>query len=611
MPTVQTPLTESSESISRPLIYAITEQLKAITNIPSTVKVLFPGDINKVKQAGSGLNEERQTAILSTSQYMYLEVDENYLTDNVNQVIVYNNEQSLIFNDTEIGLRIKPAYCTMGVTITMRYQCISKTMALKWRDELKAHVSQQREHNIHSIDYHYLMPDEYMVLINSIYRLKQNKFPTNQDFKGYFMSNIANRARIVSDLAGLDKRVAITERQTRIVGIFGFDSSPDKPTYDEATATWNINLTYKFTYEKPIAIIMRYPVMVYNQLLDLKYLTFFSETNTLPSDETIKRYSTSTGSLSQFESGPAIKKMVNNAYRLNLPDYDDFVTDNVPKLMAPIASFLIEVDETDYISMMNLNDTGDVAIDPDILDFIVHSEYSYITKMYQSVFYLTMYVNNDLTDTNSLICDQRLNIAASIPVDIKKIHHVSLFMVVDLTILNAAFFSRLANFPKAAIKIINAINQSLRNHPAIKVACSKSEVSMDDMQDIYRYITGKVIELKYTKPPTTFIQRDMNGRLMPLSESGLQQIMPNAVQPLPYTGVVDGSGTQSLTRPNYQTTYNLGGVVIPVIPEYEKVLLPSNTKYTVMDKSSYDTCIKNAYRATAVLVSEIIALRKI
>jgi hypothetical protein len=608
MPTVQITLAESSESISRPIVFSVIDQLKNITNIPSTVKVLFPGDLNKVKQAGAGLNEERQAAILSSSQYMHIEVDENYLTENVNQVIVYDHEQSLIFNDKEIGLRIKPAYATMGVNITLRYQCVSKTMAFKWRDDMKAHISQQRDINLHDLEYHYLMPDEYMYLIRSVYALKQNKFPNSQDFKGYFMSNITGRARVVSDLAGLDKRVAITERQTRVVGMFGFDSSPDKPTYDEATASWNISLAYKFTYEKPISVVMKYPVMVYNQLLDLKYLTFFANTNHTPSDDVNKRYTTSMGALNSFESGPSIKRLINNSSRLNLPDYDDFITDNNPKLMAPIVTFLIEVDETNLTSMLNLKETGDVVIDPDILDFIIQSEYQHITKMYQSVFYLTMYVGDRLTDSNSLICDRDLNVSAKVPVDLKKIHHVSLFICVDLTVINSSFFSRLMNFPKAAVKIINSINESLNGHPAIKAACSKSEVSIDDMNEVYRYITGSNVSLKYTPRPAVYIQKDPNGRLMPLSESGLQQVMPNAIQHTPYNGVVDGSGDQPIIRPNYQTTRIIDGIVVPVMPEYEKVYLPSKN-FTVMDKQSYTECLRNAKRTTTVAVSEILTLR--
>jgi len=488
MPYVTMTLQETVESVSRPILFDMIAQIKSITKVDSTAKIIFPGDTGKMQQQGSSIdNKDRQTE-LSTGRYVYVEVEEDYDPQYMATTAITFPEQNPIFYDPDTHVTINPLYATTRVTLHFKYQAPSRTEVLRWRDDIRMRLSGMRDIHLHQISYHFLMPDQYMLLLRAVYNNKQRILNSNQTFQEYVASNITSRAKLISDMVGQDVRLSIAETQTRIVGMYGFDSMPEKPTRDSDTAVWTGEFTYEFTYEKPNMMAARYPVIVYNELLPKEFIGFWNKEYDL--DNVRKSYSYSIGSLSNFESEKQPGKYINFKAETRLPDFDDFNPQTVPTSSVGIVTALCQVDETDYVSLMNLNDLGSVVIDSDILNFIQQSELPFITNLYQSIFSLDFYTNYTLMSTGQLVCLPDLTVQSVNKLSLTNFYHVRFSIITDLSLINYAFFQRLQNFPKALYKIIVAINESLNNNPYLQSISELPQVSAADFNLIFSKMLG-------------------------------------------------------------------------------------------------------------------------
>ena len=488
MPFVTVTTPEVIESVSRPVVFDIIKQVQEITKIDKNTKIIFPGDTGKMQQAGSDINNTSKQALLTTGKYIYIEVEEDFDPNKIATTAYFQNEQIPIFIDKDVAVSMSPLYATTAVTVKFKYQNSSRTEVTRWRDDIRMRLSGMRDINLHDITYHYLVPAPYIKLLKEIYNNKQRLIPTEQLFEDYVNSNITTRAKIISDMAGKDVRLSVSETQCRIIGMYSFDSMPEKPIRDDDSGMWSIEFGYKFTYECPNMVAMRYPVMIYNQLLPQEYIGFL---NTEYDDSNVnKSYSNSIGALSNFESPNVTATAKNFKAEYALPTFDDFTPPNKPTSTVGAFVALCQVDETDKKTLLNLNDLGDIVLDPAIINFLIDGEYQYLNKLYQSMITVSLYENYTLKDSNTLIIDSNLNISSVVPLDLTKFYHVRLSIVTDLSLVSQTFFTRLLGYPAAMYALVVAVNSGLRNNPSLRELANMTSVTPADFSILFSKMTG-------------------------------------------------------------------------------------------------------------------------
>lgn len=488
MPFVTVTIPETVESISRPITYDIIREVQEITKIDKSAKIVFAGDTGKMQQAGSAIDEESKQALLAAGKYIYIEVEEDYDPQYLASTAIALPEQIPIFNDPEISVLLKPLYATTMVTIKFKFQAPSRTEVLRWRDDIRMRLSRNRDINLHDITYHYMVPPPYMLLLRDIYNNRERLLQDNQTFEQYVSSNITTRAKIISDMSGKDIRLAVSEKQCRIVGMYTFDSVPEKPQRENDLSVWSIEFGYKFTYEKPNMMSARYPIMVYNELLPKEYIAFGNTQYDI--DNVEKSASVSVKALHYFEASSQAQKSVNFKAEFNIPSYDDFVPDNKPTSTVGVFNALCQVDETDKVTLMNLNDLGGIIIDPDIMYFIQHSEAPFLGELYLSIFTISLYSNYVLNETGTIMCLPDLTIQATRPLNLHNIHHMRFSIITDLSLIDQAFFVRLMKYPKALYKLVISLNEALRNNPQLQSIRELPYVTPADFSLLYSIMTG-------------------------------------------------------------------------------------------------------------------------
>lgn len=467
MPNISVNVIETKQSILRPVVLDIVRQLIEITHIPTSSAILFPDDFGKVHQQGSALSEhEREKTKFPTSDRVTIEVNEDYDPTSILSTAIARPEHLPIFDDEEIGVFVKPIYSKQNVEITFKYRGASKTEVMKWRDDIRMRTSMGREMNLHKASYHYVIPREIIHILREIHRLREKQAGyADGDFYKYLMDKATPRFTEISNQAGTIVEPAIAETQMRIVGLFDFEFAPAKMENEEEGGNgWICTFVYKFSFDKPIACNMRYPCMIHNQVLSPKYRP---TDKAYDIDEHNQTFSLSMAAFNYFEAQLQLGKRVNLVAAMTLPEFDEFIPDTVPYGTAPIFTALCAITATDKKTLLDLNELGNAVIDSEIMTFIRESEQPFMTKAYKSIFQLLLYRSMNLASFDAITFGEDMVVQSPIDLSLRTSHRVRLAIVADLSLLDTAALARLKRYPGALIKITKAIDEAIRNNPAI------------------------------------------------------------------------------------------------------------------------------------------------
>jgi hypothetical protein len=488
MPVVEMTLPDVAQAVSRPVILAVVKQIQEITKIDKDTKVFYPGETQRMQQPGSTVNSTNRDALMTNNQILFIEAEEDYEVDAMASTAVNYLEQNPVFNDFKLGVSITPIYVTTNVTINFRYRTQSKAEALRWRDDIRVRVSHMRDVNLHNLTYHYLIPMPYLELLKTIHALREETAGYGDTFAEYVISNASDRLTMIGDMVNKDARLGISETQARVVGIFGFEGVPEKPERDDANGTWTITFSYKFTYERPAACNIRYPILVHNQLLPIEYTDFVNDVE--DPEKKNNEFTLSLKALNYFENTTQFKTRINPYPIVNIPDFDQFMPTAVPPGTSTVYYVLCTFDPATPNLLVDLNDLGDMIMDDDIMAFIRQGEYQYITKSYRSILQLHLYRGDNLASDTAIECHSDGTVHLAATPNLRVEHRLRLSMMMDTSLLDRASLERLRAHPKVLAKMLIAMNESLKNHPRLILMIQRNYVTEGDMREFFRFLQG-------------------------------------------------------------------------------------------------------------------------
>lgn len=455
------------ESVTRPVILDITRQLFALTGIDPETQILYPGDTTRAKQPGSAIDGNNDpdfsNATTPFSARMFVEVDENHENDRMLTTAVFDGENLPVFRDDLLETVIVPVYSTHEVVINFRFRAQDKTQAERWRNEMRAKTAMRREQMLHSLTYNYLLPPEFVVILQEIHRLRENVAPYGQTFEQWFAAQASSRVSTITTLAGTSGAYSVSEKQQRVQGYFDFEGVPEKGEKDSEGETWFISFSYKFKYEKPVDSAMAYPLMVHNQLI--AYRPEEPKENT--PDLRLRSYSQTGLNLRFFEQGT---KLLGISDGVAIPPFDEFIPDSIPVDTLRVFTALCSVDTAEAGNprlLMNLNDLGgNVALHPAVLRFL-QGETTYLTGLYQSVFHLNLYQGVYLLPSSKVSINSDLDVLATGDLDLRSYYHVRLSLIEDLDLLAPHAATRLRQNADVLALILIALGAEMCIPPTL------------------------------------------------------------------------------------------------------------------------------------------------
>lgn len=451
------------ETVVQPIILQIARTLIATTGLPKNTPVMWAGDTDKQKQPGSSFDDASKDNITDYDERVYIDIDEGFNQETLASSATMRPENISIFRDDLLQVAVRPVYSRMDMTINFRYRARDRNTATRWRDKIRNHMAMAAaQTQLHAISYSYVVPPEVMTILTEIHRMREAVAGYGEDFNTWFDKCITTKATELVTLGGNHPTPVIAETQSYVQGLFDFSAVPEKAErVDDQGDAWTSTFSYKFFFDKPIGVLMMYPLMIHNQPMDQKY-----REQVLPEDpqHTEQSYGLLASSLANFSA--IYRKTLSDA-GVQIPPIDEFVPDNVQgstqRLMTVLADVPLPLAANPIL--LNLHNLGSTfRIDPVVMTFL-EKEWSYITQPYKSVFVLSLYKGIHLQGPEFVSVTSGLDVKYVGTPSLREYYHVRLSIVDDLYMLPQAAADRLRDNGAALCKIAQALGETVM--PAI------------------------------------------------------------------------------------------------------------------------------------------------
>ena len=337
---------------------------------------------------------------------------------------VYKPINKILFLDSDLGLQIRTQYTATELTISLKYRTQSKTSALNVINRLKVLYKNSQFTFTHNLPYSFMLPKNVITLLENIDSLKDNL-----GVKEYIKS-IANYKYELSTTR--DNRYQVPTFRGSQFGVRGmFDNIPTElHESKESTPEYSLDLTYIVTIQKPLAVSIKYPILVNNKLIDKMWL---------PKSELAVVMDTE---VSEFNIVDIIDTVINDPASsydklFKIPTYDTWVPDglyvNLGKVR--ILSMLLEVNPDDLYSIFNINDLVHIGIEDKLLEYMRTKSGDELFVFGKSIFLFELYEVDDIKDYG-LYMDVDYNIKTTKPLNIKKTYHIVMSVIANIDYLN-------------------------------------------------------------------------------------------------------------------------------------------------------------------------------
>lgn len=465
MPKLVVMVPETNESVTRPVIFGIVRDLAKLTGIDPKAKIFFPGEVDSAPQVGSVIGDDQEKPHFSYNSKVTLQVEEDFDQDRILSTAVFQPENRFIFRDDAIETYLKPAYATADVVVNFVYRGADRQTVERWRNEMKTKVSMGNKEHLHLLKYHYLIPEELMVVLKELHRMREAVAPYGQNFDQYWRATASERVTQVTNSSGARQVWGMACSQARVLGWFDFDSAPEKIERTDEGSAWSISFRYHFKYDKPIGVIMGYPLVVHNQLV---------ASNFRPSKEDLPErpelhpssYTLSSQAFSAFESGRWQKRnLIASAPGYAIPSFDEFIPHGVVDRTLRLLTMLttVETDPTkDPLLLCDLNDLGDgYSLDPKVLQYMA-KVHQWMHAPHGSPFVVSLYRNRDLLSPTHVTVDADLKVRSTIPLDLRSYYHVRVGLHTDWRSINSAALDILREDGDLMEAIMRAVDDRVR-----------------------------------------------------------------------------------------------------------------------------------------------------
>lgn len=472
---------ETYETITRPVVRNVIDQLTLLSTIARDIRVLFPGGVEVSHQIGSTVDlHQPENTFLSEGQ-LTVKVEENFVEDRVLTTAVTRRENEAIFRDTLLGVYIRPIYSFMELVMNFTYRAPNATLARRLRDALKIQRSQGRLENLHEINYSYGVPLHFFPIMKEIHTLRENVAGYGDTYEQWFGKHITQKATVATNMVGREPSIVVRELQNRVLGWYDFTVTVDEPQRGEGaeTGAYEIGFTYRIQFDKPVAAVMNYPISIHNQLMPKEYLA----NNWGYSMR--QRLSTPSWSRRLFDRFTMIFSDDNlGVDGVRTPVYDDWRPRDIFPDTSSLINTMIQVDPTNPFDVIALDQLPGYIIDPDILAFM-QSEGPRMLRYNNSPINICLYENDRMVGDDGLTIDPDsnfLHLYAARPMDPRKVYHLRISMVNDLLAMPQDVQDNMRRNGVACIKMLAALEANLPGGVVIPQLIGGKIVSREDFE---------------------------------------------------------------------------------------------------------------------------------
>lgn len=488
MPTISITLPDITQSVMRPVVADIAQQVMEWTKI-NNASLYFPSDDGYLTSAGTGLDNTNDRLMRSSNQrrveisYKTTPAEDQYITD-----ITGRRGNTPVFMDQALDMWVVPSYMTSQITIDFEFKTNSKEEARRWRDDASARYRQGRYSLQHQLTYCYNLPLPVWEIINEVYSKREAVAGYGQTFEQWLNQCASNRLTVISNETGTQMDLTVAEKQDRVQGYFSFQAIPDDWEKETDSGLYVVRFSFNFVYQRAATVDVRYPVIVHQQLLAHPFIEFVNRR--IEHDDRAVHRSQYLWGLKPFESMELMQRLKPKNPFIRLPYVDDYVFKYGFPGTAPYLTVLLQQSSEKDKLAFNMRQLGDIVIDEDILDFLSKGEYKYIGTPGRSIFHFDVLRGDALLSCPEAVMDENLSVHLTNDIHMRKPYRIRCALFTDLAFIQREALERLMAHPQAFVKIFGAINEMLFLDTSFRNLNEQRKIETWQLSKLYEAVMG-------------------------------------------------------------------------------------------------------------------------
>lgn len=438
MPMYNLAIEEIDESVKRPVVYNVISDLMMLFGLDSNVPVLFKGQAPQHHYENTDVegrytdthNRFSAESWLTINDYIEEENETTLLSTPVQYV-----DNKAVFSDKRLKIFLVPSYVNKRFTVNLTLTGTEKQIE-RWRANIKRRTSQGVLNGIHSVKYHYPIPNLFMGFLVDAFDMRNKIKGYGDELGDWLRECFIPTMDVIRSGNGTSPVFVIRETQQPIQGWFDFGTGAPKAEKQDEMSRWSMNFSYTFYMDVPETINLTTPLVIHNQMLDAKYIPKPPKMAEL---DFIKQH----GSYSQEAFNHFRFAASDNEYTytvrtgVSIPEFDDWVGETPNPGYISVLRLLIRLDESNLHKVMNLKGLGRWSINPLCLNYM-KSTRAKLGRPYENVINLMLHTGDDLLDMKRLIVDENLFVTNEIELDLRKSYHLVVTMCSDPRMLSDA-----------------------------------------------------------------------------------------------------------------------------------------------------------------------------
>ena len=426
------------ETFTRPMLVSITNDIKEMVSLDKNTYTIYDMKDNLIQVKNKDGELEGFNTL--TNEMVVVSYEENMTeNDELTQNSLFNNDLSL-FVDKDIGISIRPIYHHRKYNLQFIYKTKFKNRMVSLVNRLKMLPANSGWYTNHDIEYGYLIPTYVSKWLKTMYTLKTRREQDHEELEDFIKNGFDDRLDLLNRADGRPgSRLVIREAQIGLVGYLNSDLYNIRSDYDESTKEWTIELEYEFYVEKPVSLILEYPIIIYNRLVPKEYRDFINYKKESPRAYHIARHD-NTDNLNY----PPLYTSTGNNYHPTIPE-EDRVQFPDTGYYGRILSVLVTVEDEDPRKLFNIKDLGKIRFKQTIIDYILEEEWDIIHDTSNSLFRIELFEGNDVK-FDMIRMDKEGNIYSKEDLDYKKVYRVVFSINKYLNSLDYKAYNRLTRY---------------------------------------------------------------------------------------------------------------------------------------------------------------------
>lgn len=452
MPALALPVVETYNAIERPVAVDIAKRLASISGLDVPIIISFPGANDAMPLFDSRLQQDKNadSAVYKNRSKFSITVTESYLEGTELNTIVRSRDAPILFADEALGVEMYPVYSATEVRMSFTYRAQDRREAEIFRDQYRIKLAEGVRELVMSAAYEIPVPKEYLVILKQIHTLREKQGGYGETWAKWMNTNLSPKATVLTTMAGTEPLLVFKERQEGILGYWDFDLPPEH-SKGETGSTYELSMDFIYTYEKPINFVLRYPLVVHNQMLPKRFVPA----------RNLKYYSRMEGTKSETNAAYDMFRKLSGYYYNTLdgisqPFADEFSPRTVMPNMFNALTQLIRVDLQNPRQVISLKEFYPYRASQGVLDALTLFQ-STVTVPYMSPFTLCLFENGIRVHESKVEMDAEFNVSTNYDMDIRKTYHLGIYLLINPALLQPAAESTLLNNPTICLNYADTL----------------------------------------------------------------------------------------------------------------------------------------------------------